>query len=111
MATPYFMDLKARKHKEMAPGVRTRTFWKERMLTSLVELDPNSVAPMHTHNEEQVGFIAKGTVEMTIGGEKRVMKEGELYHIPADIPHGATAGPKGATILDVFAPVRTVLKY
>jgi len=110
-AKPYFLNLKARAVKEIVPGVRTRTFWQDRMLISLVDLDPNAVAPVHTHMEEQVGFIAKGTVEMEIDGAKRVMKEGELYHVPADVPHGARAGPKGCTILDVFSPVREVLKY
>ncbi|MBI2077970.1 MAG: cupin domain-containing protein [Euryarchaeota archaeon] len=107
----YFVDVKGRKPKEIVPGVRTRTFWQDQMLVSLVELDPSAVAPVHTHVEEQMGFIAKGTVEMEIEGAKRVLKEGDLYHVPADVPHGAKAGPKGCTILDVFSPIREVLKY
>lgn len=108
---PYFLDLRARSPKEMAPGIRTRTFWKQKMLISVVELEPKSVAAMHTHPEEQVGYVTKGTVEMVIGGEKRQMKAGELYHVPADVPHEAHAGPQGATILDVFSPIRAALQY
>jgi quercetin dioxygenase-like cupin family protein len=110
-ASPYFIDVKARKAKEMAAGVRTRTFWKEKMLMSLVELDPNSDVAMHTHAEEQCGYVTKGTIEMVIEKERRLLKEGDLYHIPANVPHSAKAGPKGATVLDVFSPLRQVLQY
>jgi quercetin dioxygenase-like cupin family protein len=110
-ASPYFIDLKARKEKEMAPGVRTRTFWKEKMLMSLVELQSKSEVAMHTHVEEQCGYVAKGTLEMEIGGERRLLREGDMYHIPANVPHFAKAGPGGATVLDVFSPLRTVLQY
>ncbi|HLE48007.1 MAG TPA: cupin domain-containing protein [Candidatus Thermoplasmatota archaeon] len=107
----YFLDLNARKEKEILPGLRTKTFWRDQMLISLVDLDPGAVSPTHTHVEEQVGYVAKGTVDMEIAGTKRTMKEGEMYHIPANVPHGAHAGKEGATVLDVFSPVRTVLKY
>ena len=107
----YFIDLNARKSKEMVKGVRTRTFWKDEMLMSYVDLDPNSEVASHTHAEEQCGFVTKGTIEMEIGGERRLLKEGDLYHIPGNVAHYAKAGPKGATVLDVFSPVRTVLQY
>ena len=110
-ASPFFIDLKSRKQKEMVKGVRTRTFWKEKMLMSLVDLDPNSEVATHTHSEEQCGYVTKGTLEMMIGEERRLLKEGDLYHIPGNVPHYAKAGPKGATVLDVFSPLRTVLQY
>ncbi len=110
-ASPYFIDLKARKPKEITKGVRTRTFWKEKMLMSVVELDPNSQVAEHTHAEEQCGFVAKGTLEMVIADEHRMLKEGDMYHIPGNVPHLAKAGPKGATVVDVFSPLRAVLQY
>jgi quercetin dioxygenase-like cupin family protein len=107
----HFLDLDARKAKEVAPGVRTKTFWKERMLMSIVELDPGSEVAMHTHAEEQCGVIVKGEIIMEIAGERRSLKEGSYYLIPADVPHYAKATKKGATVLDVFSPVRQVLQY
>jgi hypothetical protein len=29
-----------------------------------------------------------------------------MYVIPANVPHDAIAGPEGAVVVDVFAPVR-----
>jgi quercetin dioxygenase-like cupin family protein len=42
----------------------------------------------------------------TIGGETRVVGPGETWTIPSNVPHEATAGPEGAVVIDVFAPVR-----
>lgn len=110
-ASQFFIDVKARQSKEMTKGVRTRTFWKDKMLMSLVELDPNSEVATHTHAEEQCGYVTKGTIEMLIGQERRLLKEGDLYHIPGNVAHQARAGPKGAVVLDVFSPIRSVLQY
>jgi quercetin dioxygenase-like cupin family protein len=107
----HFLDLGARRHKEVAPGVRTKTFWKDKMLMSVVELDPDSEVASHTHAEEQAGAVLKGEIVMEIAGERRTIRAGDLYHIPANVPHAAKATRKGATVLDVFSPVRQVLQY
>ena len=44
----YFVDAAAREFLELAPGARTRTFWGNQMLFSLVEVDANSEVPLHT---------------------------------------------------------------
>jgi quercetin dioxygenase-like cupin family protein len=108
---PHFIDLKARAAKDMAPGVRTRTFWKDQILMSVVELDPKSEVASHTHVEEQAGVVTKGELIMEIGGERRLLKEGEMYLIPANVPHSARTLGKAAVVLDVFSPIRKVLQY
>ena len=51
----YFKDAKDREPLELAPGARTRTFWGENMLLSLVEIDANSLVPLHTHTPTNKG--------------------------------------------------------
>ena len=41
----YFKDAESRNPMELAPGARARTFWGERMLLSLVEVDAYSEVP------------------------------------------------------------------
>jgi quercetin dioxygenase-like cupin family protein len=43
---------------------------------------------------------------MTVDGEARTLTVGETYVIPGDVPHAAAAGPEGATVVDVFDPIR-----
>ena len=50
---PFYIAMSSRDPTELAPGVRTRTFWVEQMLQSLVEVEPNSLMPLHTNPEEQ----------------------------------------------------------
>ena len=43
---------------------------------------------------------------MRIGEELLELHAGDTYVIPSHVEHGAAAGPDGATVTDVFAPIR-----
>lgn len=107
----YFKDAASRKEKELVLGARTRTFWGDKMLLSLVEIDANSEVPNHTHPHEQAGIVIEGEMEMGIGGEVRVLKPGDMYIIPGGVEHYARCGDKSAKALDIFSPVREEFKY
>ena len=87
-------------------GITARAVEGERMTMAVVDLEPNASLPEHHHENEQLGFVIKGSMEFRIGSEKRVIHAGDTYVIPSHVPHEATAGPQGATVADVFAPVR-----
>ena len=107
----YYYNPKERETKELAPGVMARTFWGEKMLLSLLEFDPNSEVPNHTHPHEQGGMILEGELEMNIGGDARLLKPGDTYIIPGGIEHGGKSGSAPARVLDIFSPVREEFKY
>lgn len=96
---------------QLVPGARTRTFWGEQMLLSLVEVDANSEVPLHTHPHEQGGIIVEGELEMGIGGEVKLLKVGDMYIIPGNVEHYAKAYAAKAVALDVFSPVREEFQY
>ena len=87
-------------------GITARAVNGERMTMAVVDLDPNAHLPEHNHENEQMGFVIKGTIDFRIGAEKRALKAGDTYVIPSHVPHEAVAGPDGATVADVFAPIR-----
>lgn len=78
----------------------------ERITLGVIELDPSSVVPEHAHENEQLGLVLAGSLVFTIGGEPRELGPGDAYRIPANTPHDVAAGPEGAVVVDVFAPVR-----
>jgi len=82
----------------------------EKMMMMLLELPPGAVVPMHSHPHEQAGFIVEGEMEFTISGEKRRLQKGDFFFVPGGTPHTGTSGPKGAVVLDVFAPPREEYK-
>jgi len=87
-------------------GLLARAVQGERITLAIVDLEPNATLPEHHHENEQLGFVIKGTLEFRIGSEKRVLEAGDMYVIPSHVPHEAVAGPHGATVADAFAPVR-----
>jgi quercetin dioxygenase-like cupin family protein len=73
---------------------------------AVVELDPGAVVPGHRHQHEQLGICLIGSITFTIGDETRTLTAGGTWRIPSALPHDAVAGPDGAVVIDIFAPVR-----
>lgn len=108
---PYFVDPGNREPIQLVPGARTRTFWGEQMLLSLVEVDADFEVPLHTHSHEQGDIIVEGELEMGIGGEVKLLKPGDMYIIPGNVEHYAKAYGNKAVALDIFSPVREEFQY
>jgi quercetin dioxygenase-like cupin family protein len=90
----------------LAEGVAARAVYGDRMTMAVIDLEPNSLVSEHKHENEQLGFVIKGTITMRIGDEVLELHAGDTYTIPSNVEHGAAAGPGGATVTDVFAPIR-----
>jgi quercetin dioxygenase-like cupin family protein len=88
------------------PGVRILTCAAERMMLSLVDLEPRSVVEEHAHPHEQVGMVLKGRATFFIGGEAKTLGPGDMYRIPGGVRHRVVALDEPVQALDVFNPVR-----
>ncbi len=95
---------------EPAPGFLVHVVSGQRLMFSHVTLQPNAVAPLHNHAEEQMGLVLEGEIEFTIGDETRLVKKGDMYSVPSSTNHGGTAGAAGCVALDVFCPPRETYK-
>lgn len=87
-------------------GAVARAVNGDRLTVALVDLEPDLLVPEHQHDNEQVGFVIKGSVTMTIAGDARDLQVGDTYVIPSNVRHSAQTASAGATVVDVFAPVR-----
>ena len=87
-------------------AVRARRVEGERITLALVELAPDAIVPGHQHEAEQLGMVVEGSVHFTIGDEERETGPGGTWRIPSNVPHQVTAGPAGATVIDIFTPTR-----
>jgi quercetin dioxygenase-like cupin family protein len=94
---------------EFVPGLTFRPVLGDRMLVSFVTYEPGTVAPTHTHEEEQISFVVDGEFEFDLDGDKRVMKPGMAVVIPSFVPHGARTYDSTCFQIDVFHPPRKVL--
>jgi unsaturated pyranuronate lyase len=87
-------------------GVVGRSVHGEGLTLGVVELEPDSVVPEHSHANEQLGIVLAGSVMFRVANETRELGAGGTWRIPADVPHEVVTGPEGAVVLDVFAPAR-----
>jgi quercetin dioxygenase-like cupin family protein len=101
-----FLELHKVRPHVLRDGILARAVTGERMTLAVVDLEPDATVPEHKHENEQLGFVISGTLTMRIGSEKRELHAGDTYTIPSNVPHEATAGSDGATVVDVFAPPR-----
>jgi len=87
-------------------GVLARVVNGDRVTIGFIEIDPDVQVPEHRHENEQDGFVLRGSVTMVVGNQSRELRVGETYTIASQVPHSAKAGADGASVVDVFAPVR-----
>ncbi len=92
--------------RQVWEAIAARSVHGERLTMAVVELDPGAVAAEHSHDNEQLGLVLHGTLDFRIGDERRELGPGTTYLIPSNTPHMAIAGPDGAVVIDVFAPIR-----
>jgi quercetin dioxygenase-like cupin family protein len=88
------------------PGVDIFSACGEKLMLSLVELEPHSRVELHSHPHEQVGLLLEGEFEFTIGEETRRLRPGDMWRIPGGVLHGVVNGDRPSRALDVFCPIR-----
>ena len=94
---------------EFVPGLRFRPVLGERAMANFVSFEPNTVAPVHVHEEEQIVVVLEGEFEFEIDGELRTMRPGDVAVIPPWVPHGARTLASSCLEVDVFTPPRRTL--
>jgi|SRR5215218_1751504 len=88
------------------PGVTMWPVTGVNMMINFVRIEPGAEVPLHQHPQEQGGTVIEGTILMTIDGETREMRSGDVYIAPPHSVHGAFAGPEGCLVVDIFSPPR-----
>jgi unsaturated pyranuronate lyase len=88
-------------------GVVVRALHGERTTLGLVELAPNSVVPEHSHPNEQMGVLVRGSFKrLRIGEESREVQPGDTWRIGGGVPHEVESGPEGALAVELWSPAR-----
>jgi quercetin dioxygenase-like cupin family protein len=103
---PQFVKLTDLRSFELAPGVTGQPLFGEGAMINLIEFEAGAVVPAHSHPHEQLGLCLRGTQVLVIDGVEHPCGPMEGYVIPGGVEHSAHCGPDGATVVDVFQPVR-----
>lgn len=90
----------------LAAGVTGRPLFGAGAMINLIEFEPGAQVPLHSHPHEQLGIVLRGMQALVVDGVARELGPMEGYVLPGGVEHSAYCGPEGATVLDVFQPVR-----
>lgn len=94
---------------EFVPGLVFRPVVGEGVMANFVRFEPHTVAPVHTHEEEQITIVLEGELEFDLDGDVRVVRPGTVAVIPPGVPHGARTLDASCFEIDVFQPPRRAL--
>ncbi len=90
--------------------IRRKIFYAGNLMFILYEMDPGAEFPLHSHPEEQAGFIIQGEVEVHFNGQSRTLKAGSWYYFaPNELHGGRVVGSQKALVIDVFTPPKKEL--
>ena len=94
----------------LGEGVSTRIFCGDQAMLSIVTIEPNAKGKVHSHPQEQWGFLIEGSGIRIQGNEEIEVNKGDFWQTPGGVKHGIIGGPEGAKILDIFSPPRDEYK-
>ena len=71
-----------------------------------VTLDPDGgQVPWHNQEQEEVYIVLEGTIEMCLGEEKQILRQGQAVYIPSGVFHQATnVGSSYARMFYCYGP-------
>ncbi len=100
-----FLNLEDIEERELFPGCRGRFIHTENMTFVFWNITAKAPLPEHTHPHEQVVNMLDGEFSLTVAGETKILKPGDIVVIPGNVVHSGMAHTN-CRILDVFHPVR-----
>lgn len=91
---------------QAAAGIKRKTliYGVNTLMTEFV-LEKDADLPMHSHPQEQTGYLVSGHMVLSIGGGAYDIQPGDSWLVPGDVVHGAKV-LEDSVAVEVFAPVR-----
>ena len=71
----------------------------ERILVGYIHKPRGTGARMHSHLNEQLNYVVRGTLIGSVNGKKVRAPKGSLVYIPANAPHTLVADPKDEDVI------------
>lgn len=87
-------------------GIRRKVMaYNDQMMVVKVAFETGGIGELHSHPHTQASFVASGKFEITIDGNTKMLKGGDVFFVPSGQVHGAVCLENGE-LIDVFNPFR-----
>jgi unsaturated pyranuronate lyase len=90
----------------MSEVISRKVISGQKAMVAQVFLKKDAVVPEHHHESEQITYILEGALKFELEGREVIVRQGEVLHIPSNVPHRAVA-IEDTLDLDIFSPIRT----
>ena len=92
--------------EETGEGVRRKIMaYDNNLMLVKVDFKKGAIGSLHSHPHVQMSYVEAGAFEVDISGEKKILKKGDVFHVPSDAVHGVVCLEDGA-LIDIFNPAR-----
>lgn len=100
------VDDEAIPYTDMGGGVMRKIMtYSDELMVTKVWFEKGSIGAIHNHPHLQISYVVKGKFEVTMGDNKKILKEGDLFFAPTLVFHGVVCLEEGI-LVDVFNPKR-----
>lgn len=87
-------------------GIRRKVMaCNDQLMLVKVDFKQGKIGATHHHPHLQISYVASGVFEITISGEAKILRGGDVYFVPENAVHGAVCLEDGL-LIDVFSPLR-----
>lgn len=91
--------------EQLNPLLTRRVIHTGQMTVAQMRLEKGAIVPLHHHVNQQVTMMLSGALEFEMGGERFVLRAGDVLVIPPDLPHRVVA-LEDSRATDLFTPAR-----
>jgi quercetin dioxygenase-like cupin family protein len=79
--------------------------YNDALMLVKVAFEKGRIGATHHHPHLQISYVASGVFEVTIAGNTKILRGGDVYFVPENAVHGAVCLEDGV-LIDVFSPMR-----
>ena len=104
--TDVFIKSDAIAWETVGEGVRRKIMaYDDSLMLVRVEFATGGIGTLHQHYHSQITHVESGAFEVSIDGEKKILRGGDAFYIPPNLIHGCVCLEEGV-LIDVFSPMR-----
>ena len=91
--------------EQLNPSIVRRAVHTENLTIARLLISKDAVVPEHSHVNEQVATVERGSLRFRIGEREVVLGAGQSVAIPSNVPHSVVA-LEDTVVVDIFSPRR-----
>ncbi len=100
----YFVNVDELEYRRKRDRVHVKSLTGVVSQLCFIRLEPGAETN-HAHENEQIGFVLRGRVEVTVDGHRKVLRAGDGYLIPGGVRHGfRVVSRRPVEYVEVFSP-------